>query len=83
MIYSSIKRIGAGLLMLLASVNLASAACERVRFSDVGWTDITATTAVSSVILDALGYETDTKLLSVPVTYASLAKGDIDVFLGN
>ena len=52
-------------------------------FSDVGWTDITATTAVSSVILDALGYETDTKLLSVPVTYASLAKGDIDVFLGN
>ena len=83
MIYSSIKRIGAGLLMLLASVSLASAACERVRFSDVGWTDITATTAVSSVILDALGYETDTKLLSVPVTYASLAKGDIDVFLGN
>lgn len=39
MIYSSIKRIGAGLLMLLASVNLASAACEQVRFSDVGWTE--------------------------------------------
>ena len=83
MIYSSIKRIGAAFFLMLASVSLASAACERVRFSDVGWTDITATTAVSSVILDALGYETETKLLSVPVTYASLAKGDIDVFLGN
>jgi glycine betaine/proline transport system substrate-binding protein len=30
-----------------------------------------------------LGYETDIKVLSVPVTYTSLAKGDIDVFLGN
>ena len=59
------------------------AQCNKVTFSDVGWTDITATTAVSSVILDALGYQTDIKILSVPVTYASMAKGDIDVFLGN
>ena len=57
--------------------------CNTVTFSDVGWTDITATTAVSTVILDALGYDTGIKLLSVPVTYASLAKGDVDVFLGN
>lgn len=57
--------------------------CGTVRFSDVGWTDITATTATASVILEALGYETDTKVLSVPVTYQSLANGDIDVFLGN
>ncbi len=34
-------------------------------------------------ILQALGYETETKILSVPVTYAGLADGDIDVFLGN
>ncbi len=57
--------------------------CEKVRFSDVGWTDITATTAVARTILDALGYETSVDLLSVPVTYASLARGDVDVFLGN
>ena len=31
----------------------------------------------------ALGYETDVSILSVPVTYAGLSKGDIDVFLGN
>ena len=57
--------------------------CDKVIFSDVGWTDITATTAATSVVLEALGYETETKVLSVPVTYAGLAGGDIDVFLGN
>lgn len=62
---------------------VAAAGCDKVTFSDVGWTDITATTAATSLVLQALGYETDTKILSVPVTYASMAEGDIDVFLGN
>ena len=57
--------------------------CDKIVFSDVGWTDITATTATSALILNALGYETEIKLLSVPVTYTGLAEGDIDVFLGN
>ena len=57
--------------------------CDTVRFSDVGWTDITATTAATSIVLNALGYEATTDLLSVPVTYTSLAEGNIDVFLGN
>ncbi|MCP4318786.1 MAG: choline ABC transporter substrate-binding protein [Hyphomicrobiales bacterium] len=57
--------------------------CKTVNFSDVGWTDITATTAATTAVLDALGYETDIKILSVPVTYTSLKKGDIDIFLGN
>src|SRR5210317_45615 len=61
----------------------ALADCGTVTFSDVGWTDITATTAATSVVLEALGYETDIKVLSVPVTYISLAEGDVDVFLGN
>ncbi|HBN49255.1 MAG TPA: glycine/betaine ABC transporter substrate-binding protein, partial [Thalassospira sp.] len=60
-----------------------SDACKTVTFSDVGWTDITATTATASVILEALGYDAETELLSVPVTYTSLANGDVDVFLGN
>ena len=58
-------------------------ACQDVNFSDVGWTDITATTAVTSVVLEALGYAPNAEILSVPVTYASLRNGDIDVFLGN
>ena len=57
--------------------------CDKIIFSDVGWTDITATTAATSLIAEALGYETETKVLSVPVTYTGLAEGDIDVFLGN
>ncbi|MBL9055854.1 MAG: choline ABC transporter substrate-binding protein [Rhodobacteraceae bacterium] len=57
--------------------------CDKVIFSDVGWTDITATTAATTLVLQALGYETEIKVLSVPVTYAGLAGGDIDVFLGN
>ncbi len=61
----------------------AVADCGMVRFSDVGWTDITATTATTSLVLEALGYETSTDILSVPITYASMAQGDIDVFLGN
>ncbi|MEQ9040066.1 MAG: choline ABC transporter substrate-binding protein [Silicimonas sp.] len=61
----------------------AFADCETVVFSDVGWTDITATTAATTVVLEALGYDTDIKVLSVPVTYTSLANEDVDVFLGN
>ncbi len=57
--------------------------CKKVRFSDVGWTDITATTAATSVVLEALGYEPEEITLSVPVTYVSLKNNDIDVFLGN
>jgi len=58
-------------------------ACRAPVFADVGWTDITATTAAVSVVLEALGYAPEAELLSVPVTYASLANGDVDVFLGN
>ena len=60
-----------------------SESCKTVRFSDVGWTDITATTAATSVVLEGLGYTPKVQLLSVPVTYASMKNNDIDVFLGN
>jgi glycine betaine/proline transport system substrate-binding protein len=81
------RGIAAAALAFAASAGTAAAqdpeSCSPVRFSDVGWTDITATTATTTTVLEALGYETDVKVLSVPVTYASLKKGDIDVFLGN
>ena len=59
------------------------AACKTVRFSDVGWTDITSTTAIAGEILKGLGYDPKVTVLSVPVTYASMKNKDIDVFLGN
>jgi len=51
--------------------------------ADVGWTDVTATTAVLSQVLRGLGYDPQTTLLSVPVTFAVMKGGNIDVFLGN
>jgi len=57
--------------------------CKTVRLSDVGWTDITATTAMTAAMLDAMGYDAQIQQLSVPVTFASLKNKDLDVFLGN
>jgi glycine betaine/proline transport system substrate-binding protein len=57
--------------------------CQTVRFSDVGWTDVTATTALVSQLLRTIGYSPTITVLSVPVTFASLHNNDIDVFLGN
>jgi len=76
--------LGVGL-TAFSSVSMAAdpESCKKVRFSDVGWTDITATTAVASVLFEALGFEPETQVLSVPVTYTSLKNKDIDVFLGN
>lgn len=59
------------------------AGCKAVRLSDVGWTDITATTATVALVLKGLGYEPKVDVLSVPVTYQSLGNKNIDVFLGN
>jgi glycine betaine/proline transport system substrate-binding protein len=70
-------------LALAGNAAAEPASCKAVRFSDVGWTDITATTAVTSAVLEGLGYAPSSELLSVPVTYASLKNKDIDVFLGN
>jgi glycine betaine/proline transport system substrate-binding protein len=76
--------VGLGLAVLPATSMAADPeSCKKVRFSDVGWTDITATTAVATTLLEALGYEPEVQVLSVPVTYASLKNKDIDVFLGN
>ena len=75
------------LLVMLSFCRLAVASepdsCRTVRFADIGWTDITATTALASRILQGLGYTPTTQILSVPVTYVSMKNKDIDVFLGN
>ena len=57
--------------------------CRQVRFSDVGWTDVTSTTALTAELLRSIGYKPTITVLSVPVTFASMKNKDIDVFLGN
>ncbi|MDR3506792.1 MAG: choline ABC transporter permease subunit [Caulobacteraceae bacterium] len=73
----------AGLALAAPSGDAANPQCKAVRLSDIGWTDVTATTALTSVILKNLGYEPKVTVLSVPVTYAAMKNKDIDVFMGN
>ena len=83
MIKSTLLGLAGAVLVGGMAVAAEPESCKAVRFSDVGWTDITATTALTSVVLEGLGYQTSAEILSVPVTYQSLKNGDIDVFLGN
>ncbi len=76
--------VSAGLLGMAGVAHAGDAeSCKTVKLSDIGWTDVTAITAMAGTILDNMGYTGDIKQLAVPVTYASLKNKDIDVFLGN
>jgi glycine betaine/proline transport system substrate-binding protein len=58
------------------------AACRAVRFADVGWTDIAATTGLATNVFEALGYKPTKTIASVPITFAGVKNKQIDVFLG-
>ena len=71
----STKTILAAAVSIMSLSGAASAAepasCGTVRFSDVGWTDITATTALTATVLKALGYRPEITVLSLPVTFSA------------
>ena len=84
---SSLARL-VGLLLVASFVTAAAHAadgpgCRRVRLADIGWTDVTATTALFGRLVRELGYEPSITVLALPVTYASMKNRDIDLFLGN
>ena len=85
--FTNFLRMTAAGIGLLAGASAATAgdaeSCKAVRFADVGWTDIQVITGIASNLFDALGYQSEVKTLSVPVTFASMKNKDIDVFLGN
>jgi glycine betaine/proline transport system substrate-binding protein len=58
------------------------ATCRDVRFADVGWSDIAATTGLASTVLEGLGYKPTKTIASVPITFAGVKSKQIDVFLG-
>ena len=84
-----LHRIVLAIGLLLAAADIALAAdsahpqCRAVRLADIGWTDVTATTGLTSAILEDLGYQPKIIVLSVPVTYAAMKNKDVDVFMGN
>ncbi len=68
---------------LTAQTALADdASCKTVRFADVGWSDIAATTGMASVVLEGLGYKPTVTIASIPIAFAGMKKKQIDVFLG-
>ena len=75
--------LAAALCTPLLAQAVEPAKCGLIRFADVGWTDITVTTAVTRQVLSELGYRTQVKRLSVPDTYQAMQDSKIDVFLGN
>lgn len=81
------RKIAVAVLASLAALPRAEAAepaaCHSPSFSDVGWTDISVTTVMSAMVLQALGYTPEVQILSVAVTFESLKQGDTDIFLGN
>ena len=82
----SAKYLGSAAMLALGVAGPAMAdgdACNLVRMSDLGWTDIAFTNATAEVVLTALGYEVTNTLLGLDVTYVSLQSGEIDVFQGN
>jgi len=82
---TSIKMLAGGLLVVASPLALAAVpeACQSVNFAEVGWTDITATTALTTEVLEGLGYEANSDTVSVPIAYSGMKNGDFDVFLGN
>jgi len=81
--YMKLRTAISAIALTAAGAGAAFADCDAVSMSDVGWTDITTTTATAKHVLEGLGYDVDVKVLSVPVTFASLESDDVDVFLGN
>lgn len=80
--------------MLAAAVTLAitagnaayagdSESCKTVRFGQVAWTDLQATTGVAHTLLSGLGYEPKVTDVQLEVAFTSLKNKDLDVFLGN
>ncbi len=66
-----------------ANVWAEDAACATVKLGDPGWSDIAVTNGIARFLLDGLGYQTQSQTLAVPIIFAGLQKGQIDVFLGN
>lgn len=81
------RRLWLALVLLALSAGVRAAGdpveCRQVRFGVVGFSDVTAVTAVAAALLKPLGYMPTTVNLAVPVIFASLQARDLDVFLGN
>ncbi len=58
------------------------ASCQKARIGLVGWTDVVATTAVASTLLEGLGYQTTQTQASQQIIFSGIGKKQVDFFLG-
>lgn len=71
--------------LMLASSTLWAAepsSCNNVRLGAVNWTDVVATSAISQVLLESLGYEVKETTASQQIILGSMADKKLDMFLG-
>lgn len=68
----------------LSSAAMAAdpAACQNVRMGVVNWTDVIATSAMTQVLLDGLGYKTKQTSASQQIIFAGIRDQRLDLFLG-
>jgi glycine betaine/proline transport system substrate-binding protein len=58
------------------------ASCKNVRLGVVNWTDVIATSAMTQVLLDGLGYDTKQTSASQQIIFAGIRDQRLDLFLG-
>lgn len=58
------------------------ASCKNVRMGVVNWTDVIATSAMTQVLLDGLGYSTKQTSASQQIIFAGIRDQRLDLFLG-
>lgn len=61
---------------------VTSKRCSTIKLAETGWADISATTALVSVVMEGLGYNVSSPIISVPIAFTSISKGKVDAFLG-
>ncbi|NBA97909.1 choline ABC transporter substrate-binding protein [Pseudomonas sp. R5(2019)] len=83
------RLISCCLLMLTGTALLTNSAvaaepaeCKNVRLGVVNWTDVIATSAMTQVLLDGLGYQTKQTSASQQIIFAGIRDQRLDMFLG-
>ncbi len=82
------RLISCCLLMLTGTAMLPAAqaaepeSCKNVRLGVVNWTDVMATSAMTQVLLDGLGYQTKQTSASQQIIFAGIRDQRLDLFLG-
>ncbi|SET63759.1 glycine betaine/proline transport system substrate-binding protein [Pseudomonas sp. NFR09] len=59
-----------------------STSCKTVKLGAVNWTDVVATTAITQVLLESLGYQVKLTSASQQIVLGSMADKKLDIFMG-